>query len=338
MAATKMTSAGTMSSAQECNVAAIKKLWKEREESGIRDLPIGPGDVVDVTASEIDELQNEKARVSPEGTIDLPLIGTVDAAGLSENELREAIVKRLLVYMKQPRVELYVENYRSRGVDITGAVQKPGAYDMSETGDSMMDLMGLAGGLASGASQQIILFPVTSRSSARSLGQSPPSAGQVQSASLRPDIDLNAEQGKNSDSPYSIAIDLTAPAGQACLGIPMRPGDVVVVPVAGEVMVQGWVNNPGAFPITPNMTVLSAVSAAGGATFSWHAELIRPGAYGSKTITEYSLSKLEDGEQPDALVRSGDVVLVQKSVVGAVPYAIYSIFTRFGSGLALPVL
>ncbi|MGA2410201.1 MAG: polysaccharide biosynthesis/export family protein, partial [Candidatus Binataceae bacterium] len=142
----------------------MMNLWRERGAGPIRDLPVGPGDVIDVSASEIDEIQNQKVRVSPEGTIDLPLVGTLDAAGLSENELRDALVQRLLVYMKRPRVELYVENYRSRGVAVTGAVQKPGSYDMADSGDSLMDMIGLAGGLASGAAQRVVFFPAQATS------------------------------------------------------------------------------------------------------------------------------------------------------------------------------
>jgi protein involved in polysaccharide export with SLBB domain len=124
---------------------------------------------------------------------------------------------------------------------------------------------------------------------------------------------------------------------EACLGLPARPGDVVVVPVAGQVMVQGWVRNAGAFPVTPGLTLLGAVSASGGAIFSWNAELLRGDTRGDKTIEEYSLTKLESGDQHDPSVQSGDVILVEKSVAGAIPFALYSLFQKFGTGLAFPI-
>ena len=337
-------------SGETCTVPPILELWHQREHLPVRDLPVGPGDVIDVSASEIDEIQNQRVRVSPEGTIELPLVGTLQVAGLSENELRDALVQRLQVYMKHPRIELFVENYRSRGVAVTGAVQKPGSYDMSDTGDSILDMIGLAGGLAPGAAQKVVFFPVSGTES--NGGSGAVGSGNATNV-VAPRFELTKaetpvgeavdEQSAPSGGTgtaltnYSVTIDLTAGAQEACLRIPTRPGDVVLVPVAGEVMVQGWVNSPGAFPITPGMTVLGAISAAGGASFSWHAELIRPDADGGKTITEYSLSSLEDNKQHDTLVQSGDVVLVEKSVVGAVPYAIYGIFSRFGSGVALPI-
>jgi polysaccharide export outer membrane protein len=119
--------------------------------------------------------------------------------------------------------------------------------------------------------------------------------------------------------------------------MPARPGDVLVVPVAGEVMVQGWVQNPGAFAITPGLTILGAVSAAGGPVFSWWAELLRTDQAGGKTITHYSLSQLQSGEAADPLVQSGDIIVVEKTLVGAVPYAFYEVFMHFGTGVALPM-
>jgi polysaccharide biosynthesis/export protein len=338
-----------------CKVPELVQLWQERDTGPIHDLPVGPGDVIDVSVPEIDEIQNQKVRVSAQGTISLPLIGTVEVAGLSENEVRDAINRRLLKYMKKPRVELFVENYRSRGVAVMGAVQKPGHYDMADERDSVMDMIGLAGGLSPTAAQKLVFSPART-------GRTPlvPAGGDgAQSnlgrdrriASARVNEDLGAYGDAQplqetllktsllpaSESEHSIVLNLDMAGDEACLGLPARPGDVVVVPVAGQVMVEGWVRNPGAFAVTPGMTMLGAVSAAGGAIFSWKGELLRADAHGGKNITEYSLSKLESGKQQDPSVQSGDVVLVEKTATGAVPFAIYTLFEKFGTGLMLPI-
>jgi hypothetical protein len=49
------------------------------------------------------------------------------------------------------------------------------------------------------------------------------------------------------------------------------------------------------------------------------------------------ISKVQRGEQPDIPVQSGDVVMVDRSTAGAVPYALYEVFTKFGAGLAFPI-
>src|SRR5207248_1454798 len=73
-----------------------------------------------------------------------------------------------------------------------------------------------------------------------------------------------------------IEINLTTAKSESELDVPVRPGDTIIVPAAGEVMVDGWVRNPGAFHIMAGMTAVSAVSAAGGSLFSDAAEV--PGA------------------------------------------------------------
>jgi protein involved in polysaccharide export with SLBB domain len=85
------------------------------------------------------------------------------------------------------------------------------------------------------------------------------------------------------------------------------------------------------------MTTLSAVSAAGGALFSYSAEILRTAADGERTRIPVDISKVQRGEQPDVPVQSGDVVMVDRSPVGAVPYALYEVFTKFGAGMAFPI-
>ena len=77
-----------------------------------------------------------------------------------------------------------------------------------------------------------------------------------------------------------------------CLDLPTRPGDVIVIPIAGEVMVQGWVKNPGAFKITPDLTILGAISAAGGALFSNSVEVIRTDPDGKHNARQFNLAPL----------------------------------------------
>lgn len=340
-----------------CTMPALIALWQQRANTPVRDLPIGPGDVITVSVPEIEELQNQKVRVSPRGQIELPLIGRVRAAGLAESALHRALIRRLAVYMKHPRVELFVDSYRSRSVAVMGAVQKPGYYEMADSRESLLAMVGLAGGLSADAAQTMVFSPVgTSQPisyasqpdrlelvSGRPTPLQPTHAGGSRLAASPEQSALFASEHAAAGSPdaapdhQSIVLNLGAAGDAGCLEMPARPGDVLIVPVAGEVMVQGWVRNPGAFKITPGMTILGAVSAAGGPLFSWWAELLRTDGSGERTIKHYSLPQLESGQQPDPLVQSGDVIVLEKTMLGAVPYAFYSLFGHFGTGLALPL-
>jgi polysaccharide export outer membrane protein len=304
-------------------------LWHRRANTPLEDFPMGPGDEVTVSVPEIEELQNQHARISQDGTVSLPLIGTVKVGGMDEDRARAAISQRLAKYMKVPRLEMYVERYRSRGVAVAGAVQKPGVYDLASLGDSLNDTIAMAGGLAPQAAEHALFLPV-------GVTRSDAAANQTQTSAVADERVLGAYSHTLS-SRVSITLPFGRTGDVGCLNMPARPGDVILVPAAGTVTVVGWVRNPGSFPISPGMTVLGAVTAAGGALFSWHVEVLRTDQTGSRVVKRLSLSDLENGEETDIPVKAGDVLLVEKSVVGAVPYGLYQIFQHFGTGIGIPI-
>ncbi|MBV8137948.1 MAG: polysaccharide biosynthesis/export family protein [Deltaproteobacteria bacterium] len=350
--------------AKPCNEPELLELWRQRDSNTPTDFAVGPGDVITVSVSEVEELQRQQVRVAPDGTIALPLIGIMEVSGMSENGLRSALIQRLADYVKFPRVDLFVERYQARDVAVMGAVQKPGLYDLRNSSQSIMDVIGQAGGMTSDAAQKVIFVPpkVGSEVSAGAPTSLPrdATAGQpVELAANYPGVELrNPEAPQTTRSAYLeipsqahsppisrddfkgrawIELDLARPGSEACLDLPTRPGDAVIVPNAGQVMVQGWVQSPGAYHITPGMTLLGAVSAAGGANFSWTAALLRTDSDGKRTFTEFSLTKLQKGEMRDVAVQSGDVVVVERSVIGAVPYTLFELFEHFGTGVGMGI-
>lgn len=135
----------------------------------------------------------------------------------------------------------------------------------------------------------------------------------------------------------AITISLVNPKLRRYLQMPARPYDTIIVPSAGAVTVGGWVQRPGAYPITRKMTALSAISAAGGPLFSSSGRILRTAADGERLSIPFSISEIQNGQQMDPNVQAGDVVMVNRSVIGAVPYTFYEIFNRFGTGVAIPV-
>lgn len=321
-----------------CAIPAMVDLWRRRADAPTEDYPMGPGDEITISVPEIDELQNQHARVAQDGTISLPLIGTVVIGGLDEDEARATISQRLSRYMKEPRVEMYVDRYRSRGVAVAGAVQKPGIFDLATFGDSLSDMIAMGGGLSPTAAQRAIFIPVGMTQNS-TVGAVTPSAN---AANLTKVTGVANEEppAAYSDIPAS-RVSIVVPFGRAgdegCLNMPARPGDVILIPTAGTVTVVGWVRNPGSFPISPGMTVLGAVNSASGAVFSWHAEVLRTDQNGSRVEKRFSLSDLETGKETDIPVEAGDVVLVEKSVAGAVPYGLWQLFGNFGTGVGVSV-
>jgi len=133
-----------------------------------------------------------------------------------------------------------------------------------------------------------------------------------------------------------VIIRMSRPEDQRYLNMPAQPGDVIIVPPAGEVTVQGWVDKPGAFKISPGMTAMGSIAAAGGALFSSKATLLREQSGGGKLQIPLDLSSIKSGRQPDVPVQGGDIVVVERSTLGAIPYSAYYLVQRVGIGLPIP--
>jgi len=88
--------------------------------------------------------------VRPDGRISIPLIGDVDAAGLTSMELAKGITKKLGKFVRNPQVTVIVTNPSStdfqRRVRITGAVNSPISVAYRD-GMTVLDLVLLAGGV-----------------------------------------------------------------------------------------------------------------------------------------------------------------------------------------------
>src|SRR5258705_9655810 len=64
--------------------SVVQALWCERTSGGVRTEPcLGPGDLLEISVFRWPDLQGYRTRVSPAGTINLPLLGTLRAAGLT---------------------------------------------------------------------------------------------------------------------------------------------------------------------------------------------------------------------------------------------------------------
>ncbi|WP_295455969.1 polysaccharide biosynthesis/export family protein [uncultured Thiodictyon sp.] len=91
---------------------------------------IGPEDLLKIEVYGA-ETMNRSVRVNAAGQIVLPLIGVVQAAGLTSEQLAGEIAARLgKDYMQNPQVIIFIEEYTSQRVTVVGAVATPGVYPL----------------------------------------------------------------------------------------------------------------------------------------------------------------------------------------------------------------
>jgi polysaccharide export outer membrane protein len=119
------------------------------------DYVIGPDDVLSVVFWEQNNHGGDVI-VRPDGKITLPLINDVQAAGLTPDQLRQAIVTASTRFLRDPSVTVIVKQTNSRRVYVTGRVHRPGTYVIT-TPVTVLQMLALAGGVAEFAKKDRIV-------------------------------------------------------------------------------------------------------------------------------------------------------------------------------------
>lgn len=108
---------------------------------------IGPQDVLDISVYQAPDLA-KTVQVAETGTINLPLVGDVQAGGLSARELERSLKGKLgKKYFQNPQVTVFVREYNSQRVTVEGSVKSPGVYPYRGA-TSLLQLVATAGGLS----------------------------------------------------------------------------------------------------------------------------------------------------------------------------------------------
>ncbi len=184
-------------------------------------------------------------RVDNDGTFGFPFIGRVPARGRTLADIEADVTKRLSDgYVRHPQVSVEVEQYRSRSVFVMGEVRSPGKYPLS--GEmALLEALVLAGGTNATASNQIVVLRATE-----------PGADRQQP--VLPDEENSAELVRVTIS------DLQS--GKFKANVALEDGDTIFIPKAERFFVTGFVRSPGSYVWEHGMTVLQAISLAGGLT------------------------------------------------------------------------
>jgi polysaccharide export outer membrane protein len=88
-----------------------------------------PGDILDVKFLYTPKL-NAHQMVQPDGTITLQIIGQVKAQGKTAEELQKDLIKLYSSQLRQPDIQVIVEERNDRKVYVSGEVKNPGVIKM----------------------------------------------------------------------------------------------------------------------------------------------------------------------------------------------------------------
>ena len=108
---------------------------------------IQPNDLLEVLVFQEDDM-TRRLRVAKDGSVNLPLIGNVQAGRRTADDLAATIRRQLADgYLANPQVSVTVLAYAKRRFTILGQVNRPGAYDMPDNANlSLVQAVGMAGG------------------------------------------------------------------------------------------------------------------------------------------------------------------------------------------------
>ena len=110
-----------------------------------QDYLLGPGDILAIGVYGFEDLQVKDLPVRPDGKIAFPLVGELTAAGLSSGQLSKQLTQGLAEYIKDPKVTINIQKYRTTRVYVLGEIAKPGVYELDKQHD-LLNAISMAGG------------------------------------------------------------------------------------------------------------------------------------------------------------------------------------------------
>ena len=261
-------------------------------------ITIAPHDVAIVTVDGAPGLSG-RYPIEADGSLTLPLIGRVDAGGLTAEALADVLARRLDVFVKGPLVRVSIE--RPERVFIFGEVKKPGMYDLT-AGMTVVELLVLAE--YSGVSEVLIVRTKGARVPVLPEQTSPSDVIRVNLRTLEKDLDT----------------------GDLSRNLRLESGDTVFVPKVdpNTVHVTGEVRTPGSYSVPDGTTVRQALVLAGGVT-----------EYGS--LRRLRVLRVVNDEQKrysmdlDGPIQPGDSIVVPEAFSFSYPTSPLSIGESQGS-------
>ncbi len=117
---------------------------------------LGPSDVILIRAFEAEEISEKPFRVDEQGILNLPLVGRIQAAGMTVEKLEALLIERLRPHVRNPQVVVTITQFRTDPVFVVGAFRNPGIYPLQGR-RTLMEVLAAAGGLQPNAGRRVKL-------------------------------------------------------------------------------------------------------------------------------------------------------------------------------------
>jgi polysaccharide export outer membrane protein len=197
------------------------------------DYALGAGDSIRVLVFQNPDLSME-TRLSENGVITYPLVGSVDLNGLSVAAAEAKLARALQSggFLQKPQITITLLQVRNNQISVLGQVAKPGRFPLESAGTRVTDMLANAGGVIPGGDDWAIL------------------TGTRNGKAFRQQIDIPA-------------IFLS---GNSDKDTVLQGGDTIYVHRAAVFYIYGEAQRSGAYRIERDMTVMQAMAQGGGPT------------------------------------------------------------------------
>jgi polysaccharide export outer membrane protein len=288
---------------------------------------IGSGDVISVVVIGQPQMTGNFP-VDPQGMVNFPILGKVRAGQHTTLELERKLTTLLADgILRRPQVTVSVAEYGSQRVFVTGEVQRPGRYPL-KADRTLLALLGDIGTLGPNVGHEVIVIrppdspgdaatgpavPLSVSGAPETPTSSPPGKEKEKD---KKDKEGEPSTGESAPEAAVPGLPFVAPgsavfrvsllelqSGNPDRNLALRAGDTVYFPRASQVYVMGSVARPGPYRYQEGMTVLQALTLAGGVT--------ERGSEGrTKVVRIVNGKKVEKKVKPTDLVGPEDTLVV----------------------------
>ena len=194
---------------------------------------VGEGDVLGIHVYENEDL-SKTVRVTADNLIRVPLIGEVNIKGLTVSKIASKLETLFADgYLVSPQVDVFIKEFKSKTAIILGQISSPGQYELRGQ-ITFLEFISKAGGLTH-------------------------DAGSI--ATIK-----RAENNGNKTNKIIIDLNKLIKEGETTLNLAIKNGDTIYISKAEVYYVSGQIANPDSYIFESNITVIKAITKAGGFT------------------------------------------------------------------------
>jgi len=237
---------------------------------------IGPDDVLVISVWDQKDL-DQAVFVRPDGKISLALVGEVDAGGQTVADLAALLTTLYSQTVKGARATVSIREIRSRPIYFIGGVGRPGIMQLTQDLTLLQALSAVGGPL--------------------------------------PTADLESAYVLRGQERIPVNVLKMIQKGDVSQNVKLQPGDTIVVPNADTIYIHGEVKAPGLVKYTTNLTIMTAIAAAGGLTpaASNRVRVLR-GEGAKREVLKVNVGDIQSdpSESADVPLKPNDIIVVSQ--------------------------